>query len=38
MKIVKFLHDLLRSIRAKGKGAGKGGLITNVKFYELKRI
>ncbi len=38
MKIVRFLRNLLRSIRAKGKGASKGGLITNVKFYELKRI
>ena len=37
MKIVKFLRNLLLSIRAKGKGAGKGGLITNVKFYAVKK-
>jgi len=33
MKIVRFLRNLLRSIRAKGKG----GLITNVKFYAVKK-
>ncbi len=37
MKIVRFLRNFLRSIRAKGKGAGKGGLITNVKFYAVKK-